>query len=136
MINIQQPNIINDTTIVHRIKIEFFNSSGDIIAQSWYCDDLDIIAIISDLVRANEDKYRKLAVSKLANSSRFKDPLFNHLIMEHSSDFTRSIASGDSLLQSGDSEENVKGVHLENVWNVCLDFHGSFLSALKRHNTG
>ena len=130
MFNIQQPNVIDDTTIVHRIKIEFFNSSGDIIAQSRYCDDLDLIAIISDLVRANEEKYRKLAVSKLANSSRFNDPLFNHLIMNRSSDFTRSIASGDSPLQSVDSEEKVEDVDLENVWNLCLDFHGSFLSAL------
>ena len=121
----------HEAIVVHQVKVEFLNSIGETVAQTRFCDDVDTIGIISDLVRANDVKYRKQAVSKLSNCDKYKNLLWSRLLRDASDEFARAIISEESPLKPNETEKNIKDTaNLEDIWSLCPFNHQNILTSL------
>ena len=62
-----------------KIKVEFFNQSGDRI-HARYSSDVDVIDIVSSLLRSSDPDHRKSAVNKLLKSNQFGENVVDSAI--------------------------------------------------------
>ena len=125
------PSVYHEANVVHQVKVEFLNSNGESVAQTRFCDDVDTISIISDLVRANDDKYRKQAVSKLSSCDKYKNLLWARLLKNFSDEFSNAIISEECPLNSNETERKIEDTaNLENIWSLCTSNHKNILSSL------
>ena len=106
---------------------------GGSVAQPRFCSNKETVSIISDLVRSSEDRFKRLAVSKLCKSSTFRNLLVDHVVDDLSSNFSRFISSDTCPWKSSDSNasSNIQEmVNFSQVLETSLSIEEDVISAI------
>ena len=123
-IDLESDTLISDLddSAVSQIRVIFLNSKGEQVAQPRFCHNKETIAIISDLLRTSESRYRKLAVSKLCKSILFKDLVLEHVLDYLSSQFSGFIASEDCPFKFNKdlSDSDMASVNFSQILESCV----------------
>ena len=126
-------NIDKDESAVKQIKIEFYDSKGVKVRQSRYTNDVDIIDIVTSLIRGNESKHKIATVSKMCESGQFKQLIQKKVLQTFSQTFSDYLSTDTCPLKNSTmfSEfDNLSEVDLSKIYDQCLGEAKEFVSAL------
>ena len=118
---------------VKQIKVEFLDSNGEQVCQSRFCTDSDLIDILGNLVRAGEQKYKKLTVSKFCRSVKFKHLIEEQVLYGFSKHFSDFISSDICPLKNKELLANLKDlseVSFDRIFNQCITDERDLLNAI------
>ena len=118
---------------VVQIKVEFLDSTGEKVGQSRFCSDSDIIDITSSLMRANEAKYKQMAVSKFCKSMKFKHSIEESVLSHFSQQFSDYISSDICPLKNEKlltDIEDMNEVNFDSIFDQCIDEENNLMNAI------
>ena len=134
-VNLEEPEGPEEKLKVSTIKVEFLDSEGVKIDQTRYSKHPEIVELVSFLVRATYTNYRNAVVSKLCESTLFKDDIHGYVINRISKQFDSFIASDDCPLRNPNLMSEIE--HLSEfdfgvAYNKCKDVGGDLMTSLSQ----
>ena len=130
--NILPDSLINEA-FVKEIKIEFYDDNGTRIRQTRFSQDIEIIDIVSSLIRAKEPQKNAATVSKLCESDLFKRPLQKQVLQNFSQAFSEYVSSEKCPLNNKYlfmDFEDLMNVDLTKIIDECLSEANEVFSAV------